>query len=276
MEPKSMSPRRPGPSSPLVADDPTADVGAQLNSVAKALQILKCFSADTPLLGPTELARRLGLHKSSVSRILSTLEEWQFVERDLVSGKLRLGGALVALAAPIMESLNLSGVVRPALRELTLATDETSSFNIWDGSAAVSIEHVRGTHVISYYAPLGSAKPPHCTAAGKALLAFLNDRSREKALSGSLRKYTESTITDRRKLERELVRVRQGNFATSKGEFVADVCAVAAAVHGKSGILVGCLAVTLPAYRYTNDRLLFLRGSVTDMASKLTRKLESV
>ncbi|HEX7387189.1 MAG TPA: IclR family transcriptional regulator [Castellaniella sp.] len=251
----------------------SADAPGGVGAVRKALKVLGCFSGTEPLLSITELARRVDLHKSSVSRIVSTLEEAQFVERDPVSGLIRLGGGLVALAAPIMENFGLSELVHNGLQELAASTQETCSFNIWDGEAAVSIEHVRGSHAVSHYAPLGMTKPAWCTATGKVLLAFAPDKVMARILAGPLIKYTETTLTDVAAIREELNTVRAQNCAVNRGEFDADVGAVASAVRGKGEKLIGAVGITVPMYRFTEQRIPPLQESVKAMAEQLSKRL---
>lgn len=253
-----------------------ADAPAGVGAVKKALRVLGCFSGAEPLLSVTELARRVGLHKSSVSRIITTLEEAQFVERDPVSGLIRLGGGLVALAAPIMENFGLSELVRSGLQELAATTQETCSFNIWDGEAAVSIDQVRGPHAVSHYAPLGLSKPAWCTATGKVLIAFSSEKIVERIMSGPFTRFTDVTLTDAAAVGAELETVRAENFAVNRGEFYADIGAVASAVRGKGGRLIGAVGITVPMYRFTEDKIRFLRGPVTAMAGLLSKKLSAI
>jgi len=253
-----------------------ADASGGVGAVKKALMVLGCFSGAEPLLSITELARRVGLHKSSVSRIVATLEEAQFVERDPASGLVRLGGGLVALAAPIMENFGLSELVRNGLQELAATTQETCSFNIWDGEAAVSIEHVRGPHAVSHYAPLGLTKPAWCTATGKVLLAFLPDKVMVRIMATPLIKYTDVTLTDVAAIQAELETVRAQNFAVNRGEFYPDVGAVASVVRGKGGRIIGAVGITVPMYRFTEEKILSLREPVTAMAELLSKQLSAM
>ena len=244
-----------------------------VGSIKKAMLILRCFSAAEPLLSITELSRRVGLHKSSVSRIVSTLEEAQFVERDPATGLIRVGGGIVALAAPIMERFGLSDIVQAKLRELAIATEETTSFNIWDGTAAVSIQQVRGPNAVSHYGQLGLRKPAHCTATGKLLLAFSSEDVQKRVLLLPMTKLTENTIVDRAILQEQLELARSSNFAVNRGEFYFDVGAVASAVRGADGSVIGALEVTVPMYRFVENRIPFLQEKIINMAACLSNKL---
>ena len=109
------------PRSESAADSRTTPV------IANAVSVLRCFSHDDPLLGVTDIAGRVGLHKSTVSRILATLEQEHLVERDPQSRRYRLGLGLITLAGPLLADLDERRVAYPVLQELTEQTGETLS-----------------------------------------------------------------------------------------------------------------------------------------------------
>jgi DNA-binding IclR family transcriptional regulator len=244
-----------------------------ITAVKHALDVLRCFSGRDICLGVTELATRVGLHKSSVSRIVATLEDAQFLERDVATGRFKIGLGLVALSAPALVNLRLDDVVRPFLRDLAVRAGETASFNIWDGAAAVCIDQERSSHTIAYLAPLGFRRPAHCTAAGKALLAHAAPADVEKIVGGSLHRFTARTIVTSKALEAELVKVRQQGYAVNTGEYGGDVGAIAAVIRGTSKNLVGAIALTVPIYRFQRKRRLELKDIVVDAAQQLSRRL---
>jgi DNA-binding IclR family transcriptional regulator len=244
-----------------------------ITAVKHAINVLRCFSGKDVSLGVTELASRVGLHKSSVSRIIATLEEAQFVERDPATGRFRIGLGLVALSAPALVDLRLDDVVRPFLRDLATRAGETASINIWDGAAAVCIDQELSSNTIAYHAPLGIRRPAHCTAVGKALLAHAAEGDVEKILGGPLPRFTPKTITSRRALSEELAKVRQQGYAVNGGEYGGEVGAIAAAVKGANRNVVGAISLTVPLYRFQRKRRLELKEIVVEAAQQLSRRL---
>jgi DNA-binding IclR family transcriptional regulator len=235
--------------------------------------VLRCFSAAQPQLGVSEVARRVGLHKSSVSRILATLEEAGMVEQDAATGRFRLGLGLVALAAPILSDLNVAKAATPHLEELAARTGDTVSFNIWDGTDAVTIAQARGLNEVAHYAPSGLRNPPHCTAAGKALLAHAPTDVVNRLLKSPLEGFTARTIADPAALLEELERVRRQGYALNRGEFAPDVGAVAAIVRDIDGDIAGAIAVTVPMYRFDAQRQAQLASLVVQAANRLAQRL---
>src|SRR5699024_5030904 len=104
--------------------------------------VLRCFSTDEPLVGVTEIAQQVCLHKSSVSRLLATLESEGWVEQDPSTRKYQLGLGLIAIAGPLLANLNVRQVAHPYLRQLAADSRETTVLAVWEDSAAVTVEQI--------------------------------------------------------------------------------------------------------------------------------------
>lgn len=251
----------------------TGKTPTTLLAVKHALDVLRCFSGKEPVLGITELARRVGLHKSSVSRIMATFEEVQFVERDAETGRFRIGMGLVALSAPALAGLRMDDLIRPFLQELALKAGETASFNVWDGSAAVCIDQERSLNPVAHFAPLGMRRPAHCTATGKVLLAHAAEADQRRTLEAPLSGFTPRTIVDPEALAAELEEIRRRGYALNAGEFGGEVGAVAAIVTAKDGKIAGAISLTVPLYRFDPQRHAELAELVVGTAAQLSRRL---
>src|SRR6478609_7101937 len=105
--------------------------------VVNAIAVLRTFTAEEPLLGVTEIANRVGMHKSSVSRILATFEQENLVERDPETKRFRLGLGLIAVAGPLLAEMEERRVAYPVLRQLAEQTGETSALMLWNGDEAI-------------------------------------------------------------------------------------------------------------------------------------------
>lgn len=243
----------------------------KIAAVEHAIAVLRCVSeADGPI-GVNDIARRVGLHKSSVSRLVATLAASAFVRREPETGRISLGMGLVAVATPAFAQFNLRDVVRPLLATLAMEVDETVSFSIWDCSEAVSIEQVPGANAVQAFSEPGHRNPGHATAAGKILLAHLGEDAITEYCSRELRRYTAKTITQVDALKEELQLCRSQGFAINRGEFEIDVGAVSALVRDRQSNVAGGISIIVPMYRFGTAR----RSELAKTAMHFARKLSS-
>jgi DNA-binding IclR family transcriptional regulator len=235
--------------------------------------VLRTFSVADPVLGVNEIARRVGVHKSTVSRILSTLEELGLVERDLDSGRYTVGGGIVALAAPLLATLDVRQVAAPYLEDLAKSCGETVSLSMWAGLEAVVVQQVVGPGAVQYFARVGRRNPAHATATGKAFLANLPESVVKKVLDRGLPRLTDRTITGRKELLDELERVRRQGYAVADGEFDPDLSTVATAVRDNRDSVVAVVAASAPRFRFTREHQRKLVALVGETAARLSGRL---
>jgi IclR family KDG regulon transcriptional repressor len=144
-----------------------------IKSVEKAIAILKAFTIERPELSVTELSQELILHKSTVSRLLSTLEEGNLVEQNPETGKYRLGVALIGLGALVIAHTDVREIARSLLRQLAQETQETVNLAVLDGDEVINIEQMLpDRRQVKNIGWVGRRTPLHCVATGKVLLAY--------------------------------------------------------------------------------------------------------
>lgn len=244
-----------------------------IGAVEHAIDLLRCLSEAGSSLGTNDIARRIGIHKSSVSRLAGTLERARLIQRDAATGRLSLGMGLVTLAAPVLASFEVRDVVRPVLQCLAVETGETASFSVWDGQEAVSIEQAAGSNSIKAFSRPGHRNPAHATAVGKALLAQMGEARIEEYCAKPLHRFTDTTITAPAALKAELARCRAQRYALNLGEFESDVGAVSAVVYDAHGQPLGAMTATVPMYRFKAARRTELAAIVTRAAAELSAQL---
>jgi IclR family transcriptional regulator, acetate operon repressor len=219
-----------------------------MQSADRALAILTAFDDGRPDLGVSELAAELGMHKSTVSRLLAALERRGLVRRE--GERFLPGPELARLGALTMRSLTLAGAARPPLEVLAEQTGETVNLAVRDGERALNVLQVDAVHFVGVTDWTGRAAPLHATANGKALLAFGDDHA-----IGKLSRLTPRTIVDRSELRAELERTRQAGFAVAVEELELGLHAVAAPVFDANGACIAAVSVSGPAYRLPEPRL---------------------
>lgn len=228
---------------------PPSRLTSPIQALERAVAILRSFTEAEPELGVGELSRRLGLHKSTVSRILATLERERLVGRSGETGKYRLGLGLVSLAGVALGRLDVRGASQPHLPALVEATQETVNVVVREGGDCVNIEREASARPIHYTGWIGRRLPLHCTAAGKALLAWLSPAQRQMILPVPLRRYTPHTLADPGLLESALTAVVAQGYAIDHEEFEAGFSATAAPIRNHLGEVIAAVAVSGPTYR---------------------------
>jgi len=244
-----------------------------IGSVEKAISLLKLLGDGTPETGVSELARRLNVHKSTVSRLLATLERQGLVERNPDTEKFRLGFELVRLAGQVARHGELVELARPALDALSSATGETINLALPDGDQVINIFQISSRHLVKDTNWSGRRTPYHCTANGKALLAALPEPEALRRLPARLERFTPNTILNRDDLMAQVRQARALGYATAIEELEVGLVAVSAAVRDAAGIPLAAIAVSGPAYRIAAERVAELGGYVQSAAAEISLRL---
>ncbi|HSS95311.1 MAG TPA: IclR family transcriptional regulator [Candidatus Dormibacteraeota bacterium] len=253
-----------------MSNDPR-DVGV-IRSVDRAIAILDLLAQDGWRAG-AEVARELGVHRSTALRLLGTLERHALVERDPRTAKYRLGPRLPQLARVVTGELDLRAVARPLCESLAVATGETVTLDVLDGDEIVPIE--QSTLSTSFVSVnwLGRRTPVHCTASGKVILAFAADPVRLRLLAHPLEARTPRSITDVAQLEKELASAREGGYARTFEELEVGLDAVAAPVFSSDGEVLAAMDVSGPAHRLQagggHDVVRLTREAAADLSRRL-------
>jgi IclR family transcriptional regulator, acetate operon repressor len=246
-----------------------------VQSVEKAVEVLYAFDHAEPELGVMELSRRLGLHKSTVSRLLATLEQGDLVERNSDSGKYRLGVGLIALAGRVVRHADLRTVARPYLEDLAERCRETANLVVLHQDMCMNVEQfVPADRRVKDIGWIGRRTPLHATSTGKVLLAFAPAGEGEQlAARLTLTPYTPQTITDPDRLLQEMERIRGQGVAWGLEELETGLNSVAAPVRDHTGAVVAAVSLSGPAYRVTGSLLPELTSHVVETASLISRAL---
>lgn len=243
-----------------------------VQSVDRALEILDVL-ARRGTAGVTEVAGELGVHKSTASRLLGTLEARGFVAQDGERGVYRLGFALVRLAGASAAQLELTQLGRDVCERLSVELGEAVNLAVRDGESAVNVSQVRGSASVGVLNWVGRRTPLHATSSGKVLLAFGPPGLSRTVLTGPMDRFTEATITDAEALAAALAEVHERGWAATEGELEAGLNAVAAPVCGADGQLVAALSVSGPAYRLPPARFAAVAEQVCGAAAEIAARL---
>jgi DNA-binding IclR family transcriptional regulator len=247
--------------------------GNAVRSVDRAAALLLALGDSQGEAGVTELARRLGLHKSTASRLLATLEKRGLVEQDDETGKYRLGLVVIRLAEKAERTLDLRSIGMPELERLARTTHETTGLGVLAGDSLLTVAQADGPNLIAVGDWTGRTTPLHCVASGKVLMAALAEREVLRIVRRGLPAYTERTLVQLEPLLEELARIRRRGYATAFGEYEAALNAVAAPVHDARGNVVAAVHIWGPSFRVTPRRIPDLAVAARQAAAAISARL---
>jgi DNA-binding IclR family transcriptional regulator len=245
-------------------------VNGSVQAVDRAAALMKAVAnAPRPATVP-ELARSCSLNRSTAWRLLATLERQGLVERDPVTQRYSVGYAIFQIAAGDDHD-SLVRRAHPVIKRLAHETRATVSLAVAKRFNLVYVDQVDEPRALS---PnwLGRSLPLHATSGGKAFLAWLPKEERNAILTGRLRRYTSTTVTERRRLEQELTADRRRGYSTCLGELEETLWGVSSAVLDRRERPLAIVNVWGPSNRLTAERLPTV-GAKTALAAEEIRAL---
>lgn len=245
---------------------------AVVESVARALRIVEAL-AQSPA-GLSETARRVGLPKSTVARLLATLEEMEAVERDEDGRLYRLGPIVQRLSSAAGGPAQLTAFARPYLDELTDLTGEAAGVAIPDGFKVHYVDQTEAEHPVQVRDWTGELIPMHVVPSGLVIMAHWPAQQIDRYLSRNLERMTPNTITEPTQIRERLAGIRERGYVWVYEEFVEGINSVASAVLERSGLITAAIHVHGPAYRFPGDHDADRIGeAVAESAYKLSAAL---
>ena len=236
----------------------------------KALRALEWICRHDSPAGVTEMSLALGLGKSNVHRILTTLKTMGYVY-SLDDGRYAATLKTWELGCVVIERLDFKGLARPVMEALSDETLETVHLSIIDGLDVVYVDKVESNQPVRAYSRVGGRAPAYTVATGKALLAFQQDL--EQMIPMELEQYTSTTITDRDLLIQELANARNAGFAINRGEWREGIRGVAAPIRNERAEVIAAIGISGPESRLSLKKLNAFAPSVIESARKISLQL---
>lgn len=253
----------------------SGDDGIQtMKSVTRSLTVLETV-ADRQPVGVGELSRMLGLPKSTVQRILTTLADagWMLAEGEPT--RWRLSPRALAVGRKSSGEVDLREAALDHLRKLSEMTAETIHLCVHDGACGiVLLERIDSPQPVRTFHRLGVVDPLHATASGRAILAFLGPEKIEEYIQQGLPRLTERTIVDPGEVRKELQRVRDLGYAVNNSENRANVCAIGAPVRAPGGFPIASIAMSMPDTRFDSNRVPEWATLIKKSAAAIARSLQ--
>ncbi len=245
----------------------------RLSSVATAMRLLKAFSEHEVEIGISDLAKRLGVAKSTAHRLAVTLVSEGMLEQNPESGKYRLGIALFRLGALVRHRMDVSIEARHLLRELREKANETVHLAVLDGPQIMYVFNLESTQAIRMRSDIGVRKPAYCTAEGQAMLAYQPSDSVERVIRTGLLPRTPQTITDPAALRKALELVRQRGCAIEDEESEIGMRCIAAPIRDDSGEVIAAIGLAGPVSRLSKKALAAFIPHVIETAAAISARL---
>ena len=245
------------------------------HSIQRALQILELFSRHTSPLGVSEISRIVGIHKSTIHRLVITLEHAGWLLRVPGSDKFRLGLKVLALGRIVDRSITSCSAARPVLEELAADTGETVILTMSDDEGAICVDKIETTHRLKISSELGQHFPLHAGATGFAVLMCMpEERVRQILYEKPLRAFTPKTITDPGRVFEKYLERRQKGYIVASGEVDPGVTGIAVPVYFPFECSCGSVGITLPDNRATGETLEILVRKVLDAAEEIRKRVD--
>lgn len=244
--------------------------------VERAMELLGQLETERRGLRIGELVAACRVPRSTVYRILNTLERHEMVRRE-EDGRYRLGARLLRLAASLPADPRWADVVAvatPHLRALSRGEGETTKLSVLDGREALCVAGAQGSREFALGLAVGKRYPLHAGAASKVLLAAMPAAARARLTGSGLAAQTDRTVVDAQALERELDQVRREGVAEDRGEYDLNVGALAAPVRWAGGEVVAALSIAFIAGP-DPQRKARLRAAVVASAGQISAELGS-
>lgn len=242
-----------------------------IQSVDRSFEIIRCFNNNEEL-GVTEISRMVGIHKSTAFGLISTLVANSILEKNENTGKYRLGLELFRLGTKV--NLSLKKLVLPYLEELASMFKETCNFVILRGTSVMYLEKVEGSHSMRISTLVGGEKPIHCTAVGKAIVAFLNEKDLENMIKILvLKKYTDNTITSKSAFRKSLGEIKVKGYAEDLEELENGLHCIAAPIFNQYKIPFGAISISGPVSRMTAEVCNEMGTILIKMTKEISREI---
>ena len=244
-----------------------------INSVLKAIRVMRLFSATKPRLTLSEVSDELSIPKSTAHNLLNTLASEGCIEK-IGRDQYALGTALLPLTQAIRVNVEIRDPAAPLLRQLADTSKDSAYLTVRDGDYALYIYAVESPQRLMARTAIGDRVHMHCTAVGKSILAYMEaDEIAATIERVGLPSFTEATITDSIALAQNLKDIRQQGFAIDQGEHEDGVFCIGAPIFNSSGTVLGACSTSGLDPEITTERRAELAKLVVDTAQRISRHM---
>lgn len=227
-----------------------------VQSVVRALDILETLADNEEEFGVNELSQKLGIQKSSVIRILHTVEQRGYIEKSLESGNYRIGLKSFEMGQAYRHQLGLFQASKPILRDLVHKCDESAYIAVLRGANVVYLDVVQTSKPLRLASRVGSITPAYCTAVGKVQLAYISPEALDDIISQSdFTPITPHTIVNPEKLKKDLVNIAHKGYAIDDQEYEMGVRCIGIPIWNHTRRVIAGISISGPISRMSDERI---------------------
>ena len=246
-----------------------------INSIMRASTILQCLAQEDAGMRVGEIAKRLGLDRTTVFRLIVTLEECGFVEKIPNTKEFKLGVGIFEIGSAYIRSTDLHSAARPVMIALSRRVREAVHWAILSGKEAVCIDKIDSPRGLGTTSKIGRAVPLNAGSVGKVLLAFQPEDVREELLATmDYPRLTDSTITTPEAMREVTDEIRRIGYCLSLGEGETDMACIAAPIFDHTGKLAAGISVGGPIHRFSDtESAAFIREELLKVARQISETM---
>lgn len=246
-------------------------------SVIKAIEVIEFIAHSEKEVGVTEISNGLNYGVSATYHLLNTLKECNIVVQNERTKKYSLGLKLWQIGMLAYGQNHISVTLKPYLERLKNLTGETANLTVINNNQIVYIAQAESNRLVKMFTTMGATAPLHCTAGGKALLAFKPEDVRKQILGEiELTRYTENTITDKDEIIKELEEIRNKGYALDNEEREIGVSCIAAPVFDLNDNAIASITISGPTARFTDENKKKWIETVLQIAKEATDHLKTI
>lgn len=262
---------------PLINQEETGSDGSNsVRAVDRALDVLLCFTAQTPALNMTQISEQIGIHKSTVHRLLATLERRDFVRRDPETGIYRLGYRLLQMAYLSQEEIGVRQIALPFMRKLNEKYRETIDLAILDKDEVLFLDVIQSPQRVKLASSMGQRLPAFSTASGKAILAWIPESEALRILQSTNTSFRPNVVPTSEAFLEDLRATRQRGYAVDCEGLETGIHAVGVPLFRADGKPIASLAIAGPAFRLECGKLQSIGEELVELAKELNNMLKLV
>jgi DNA-binding IclR family transcriptional regulator len=226
-------------------------------------------------MGTLGLSNKLGIHKSTISRLCSVLTYYGLLQQDPLTKKYRLGKTSSDMGRAVSKSLtnHLVKVAQPLMDQLRDSVGESVSLEALTGDSVILVNESHGPLPVSVAFSTGSRVPIHVSSGAKAILAFSSPEVVDRLISKKLKRFTPNTITDRKAFKRHLEKIRSKGVSIDRGEYSEDLVSIGSPIFDHTGKVIASISVCSPTFRMTKRKESKMISLIKETAAVISERL---